>query len=62
MTLELLYEKHAEQVYNLALPYVQNLSDAEEITQDVFLAAHKALDKFRNESNHGTWLYRITNQ
>ena len=60
MTLELLYEKHAKQVYNLALQYVQNVSDAEEITQDVFLAAHKSLDKFRNESNHGTWLYRIT--
>lgn len=60
MTLELLYEKHAKQVYNLALQYVQNVSDAEEITQDVFLAAYKALDKFRNESNHGTWLYRIT--
>lgn len=60
MTLELLYEKHAKQVYNLALQYVQNVNDAEEITQDVFLAAFKALDKFRNESNHGTWLYRIT--
>jgi len=60
MTLELLYEKHAKQVYNLALQYVQNVPDAEEITQDVFLAAHKSLDKFRNESNHGTWLYRIT--
>ncbi len=60
MTLELLYEKHAKQVYNLALQYVQNVNDAEEITQDVFLAAHKSLDKFRNESNHSTWLYRVT--
>jgi RNA polymerase sigma factor (sigma-70 family) len=60
MTLELLYEKYAKQVYNLALQYVQQVNDAEEITQDVFLAAHKSLDKFRNESNHGTWLYRIT--
>lgn len=60
MTLELLYEKYAKQVYNLALQYVQNVNDAEEIAQDVFLAAHKSLDKFRNESNHGTWLYRIT--
>lgn len=60
MTLELLYEKHVKQVYNLALQYVQNVNDAEEITQDVFLAAHKSLDKFRNESNHSTWLYRIT--
>jgi len=60
MTLELLYEKYARQVYNLALQYVLNVNDAEEITQDVFLAAHKSLDKFRDESNHGTWLYRIT--
>jgi len=60
MTFELLYEKHAKQVYNLALQYVQNVNDAEEITQDVFLSAHKSLDKFRNESNHSTWLYRIT--
>jgi len=60
MTLELLYEKYAKLVYNLALQYVQNVNDAEEITQDVFLSAHRSLDKFRDESNHGTWLYRIT--
>lgn len=59
MTLELLYEKYAKQVYNLALQYVQNSNDAEEITQDVFLAAYQSLDKFRNEANHSTWLYRI---
>lgn len=60
MTLELLYEKHARQVYNLALQYVQHVPDAEEITQDVFVSAYKSLDKFRNEADHGTWLYRIT--
>lgn len=60
MTLELLYENHAKQVYNLALQYVQNANDAEEIAQDVFLAAYKSLDRFRNEANYGTWLYRIT--
>lgn len=60
MTLELLYEKYAKQVFNLALQYVQNVNDAEEITQDVFLAAHNSLDKFRNESSQSTWLYRIS--
>lgn len=60
MTLELLYEQYARQVYNLALQYVQNVNDAEEITQDVFLSVHKSLDKFRNEANHNTWIYRIT--
>ncbi|TSJ42388.1 RNA polymerase sigma factor [Fluviicola chungangensis] len=60
MTFELLYENYAKQVYNLALQYVRNVHDAEEITQDVFLGAYRSLDKFRNESNHSTWLYRIT--
>lgn len=60
MTLELLYEQYARQVYNLALQYVQNVNDAEEITQDVFLSVHKSLDKFRKEANHNTWIYRIT--
>lgn len=60
MTLELLYEQYARQVYNLVLQYVQNVNDAEEITQDVFLSVHKSLDKFRNEANHNTWIYRIT--
>ncbi len=59
MTLELLYQNYAKQVFNLALQYVQNEGDAEEITQDVFLAAHKSLDKFRNEANYNTWIYRI---
>lgn len=60
MKLELLYEKYANQVFNLALQYVRNVSDAEEITQDVFVAVHHSLASFRNDSGHGTWIYRIT--
>lgn len=47
-------------VYNLALNYVQNNEDAQEITQDVFVSVHQSLDKFRNESSITTWIYRIT--
>ncbi|WP_343603911.1 RNA polymerase sigma factor [Fluviicola sp.] len=60
MTLERLYEKYAPQVFNLALQYVQNVHDAEEITQDVFVAVHHSLASFRQDSGHGTWIYRIT--
>lgn len=47
-------------VYNLALNYVQNHEDAQEITQDAFVAVYQSLDKFRQEASPTTWIYRIT--
>lgn len=47
-------------VYNLALQYVQNIEDAEEITQDVFVAIYNSLDTFKQEAELSTWIYRIT--
>jgi len=47
-------------VYNVALNYVQNVEDAEEITQDVFLKVHESLSDFKENSSLKTWLYRIT--
>ena len=47
-------------VYNLALQYVQNQEDAEEITQDVFLSVHQNIGTFKEQSKHSTWIYRIT--
>ncbi len=60
MQFEELYNEHKNLVYNLALQYVQNTEDAEEITQDVFVSVYEKLDAFRQESKHSTWLYRIT--
>ena len=45
---------------NLALSYVQNNEEAEEITQDVFVSIHFALEKFEHKSEMSTWIYRIT--
>jgi len=47
-------------VYNLALNYVQNHEDAQEIAQDAFVAIYQSLDKFRNDASPTTWIYRIT--
>lgn len=47
-------------VYNLALHYVQNVLDAQEITQDVFVAIYLSADSFRGASSKSTWIYRIT--
>lgn len=54
------YGRHADRVYNLALTYGQNSTDAEEVTQDVFTKIWRSADKFKGQSQVTTWLYRIT--
>jgi RNA polymerase sigma-70 factor (ECF subfamily) len=48
-------------VFTLALRYTPVREDAEEIAQDVFVKAYKALKDFRGESKFSTWLYSIVN-
>jgi RNA polymerase sigma-70 factor (ECF subfamily) len=36
-----------------------NTADAEDLLQEIFLAAHRKLDTFRGDSALGTWLYRL---
>jgi RNA polymerase sigma factor (sigma-70 family) len=50
---------HKDLVYNLALSYVQNSEDAEEITQDVFIAVYQSISSFKAQANIKTWIYRI---
>ena len=60
LNLEQLYQMYKDMVYNLALSYVQNSEDAEEITQDVFVAVHQSISGFKAQSNIKTWIYRIS--
>ena len=55
-----LYNEYSVLVYNVALNYLQNVEDAEEITQDVFIQLHSSLNKFQEKSTLKTWIYRIT--
>ena len=55
-----IYKDNSLLVYNLALHYVQNIEDAEEITQDVFVKIHQSWSGFKNDSTIRTWIYRIT--
>ncbi len=59
MTFEEIYQEFGRLVFNLALQYVQNSEDAEEITQDVFVAVHQSLQSFQQNSEIQTWIYRI---
>ena len=60
MQLEEIYSMYKNKVYNLALQYVQNIEDAEEITQDVFVNIHLSLAQFKYNAELSTWIYKIT--
>jgi RNA polymerase sigma-70 factor (ECF subfamily) len=54
-------ERHYEGVFNLALRlFGGDREEALDLTQEVFLHAFQAYDRFRGESQVFTWLYRIT--
>ncbi|CAN5450671.1 hypothetical protein BH11MYX1_BH11MYX1_27780 [soil metagenome] len=47
-------------VKSVAMKYVRNETDAEDVTQDALLLAHRYRDTFRGDSRYSTWLYRVT--
>lgn len=47
-------------VRSVALKYIRNEQDAEDVTQDAMLLAHRYRSSFRGESRYSTWLYRVT--
>jgi RNA polymerase sigma factor (sigma-70 family) len=52
-------DKYKDMAFSIAFRIVSNREDAEEIVQDSFLKAFKALNKFRHDSKFSTWFYRI---
>ena len=60
MTFDEIYLEHYKMVFNLALQYVQNTEDAEEITQDVFVKVFDNLNSFKKQSSLKTWIYRMS--
>jgi RNA polymerase sigma-70 factor, ECF subfamily len=56
---DILVSRYQARVYRLAMRLSRNASDAEEITQETFLHAHRGMTSFHAESKFGTWLYRI---
>lgn len=47
-------------VRSVAMKYVKNEHDAEDVTQDAMLLAHRYRAGFRGDSRYSTWLYRVT--
>lgn len=57
---ESIYHEFKVMVFNLALNYLQNIEDAEEVTQDVFVKVYYSTEHFQQKSSCKTWIYRIT--
>jgi RNA polymerase sigma-70 factor (ECF subfamily) len=52
-------EEYSRQVYRLGLKILNDPQDAEDVLQETFLKAYKALPAFEGRSSLSTWLYRI---
>jgi RNA polymerase sigma-70 factor, ECF subfamily len=52
-------QRHAPGIYRLALRLMRNEAEAEDVMQETFLNAFKAIDRFDGRSELLTWLYRI---
>ena len=57
---EQLVVAYRDQVFRLALRMCGNEADADEVAQEAFLSAWKALPNFRGDSRFSTWLYQLT--
>lgn len=56
---ELLVTKYQRRLGRLISRFVRNAAEAEDVTQEAFIKAYRALPAFRGDSAFYTWLYRI---
>ena len=55
----LLVREYQRRVYGIVRKMVIDHDDANDITQEVFIKIHKAIENFREDSQLFTWIYRI---
>lgn len=56
---DLLVRKYQHKVVKLVSRYMRDPTDAEDVAQEAFIKAYRALPQFRGDSAFYTWLYRI---
>ena len=65
MTMEEVFRLHADDVYRLVARLLgpgADRADIEDLGQQVFMALHVALPKFRGDSKLSTWVYAVTSR
>ncbi|MCL1932988.1 MAG: sigma-70 family RNA polymerase sigma factor [Candidatus Azobacteroides sp.] len=55
----MIVSNYQKMVFTIVLKIVENREDAEDITQEIFVKVFKSLERFKEESEFSTWLYRI---
>ena len=56
---EEMVSRYRDRIYARVLSMLKNREDAEEVTQDAFVRAHKGLHNFRGDASFSTWLFQI---
>lgn len=56
---ETLYRQHSARLFALTVRMLGNRTDAEDLLQEVFLAAHRKLKSYRGDARLSTWLFRL---
>src|SRR6187431_1417820 len=56
---ELLVEKYQRKLARLLSRFIRDPAEVEDVTQEAFIKAYRALPAFRGDSAFYTWLYRI---
>ncbi len=54
-----LIDEHRDRVFNITFRMLGNRAEAEDVSQEVFIAVFKTIDTFRGDSKLSTWLYRV---
>lgn len=57
---QIFFETEKDKVYSLCYRYLQQQQEAEDAVQEIFVKVYFKKDKFREEAQITTWLYRIT--
>ncbi|WP_149275264.1 RNA polymerase sigma factor [Pareuzebyella sediminis] len=55
----MLYEQYCDGMFHVALRFVRNTEDAEEVLQESFIKAFQKIHQFKSEVTFGAWLKRI---
>ena len=56
---DLLINKYQHRIVGLVSRYVSDPAEAQDVSQEAFIKAYRAIDRFRGDSAFYTWLYRI---
>jgi RNA polymerase sigma-70 factor (ECF subfamily) len=56
---DLLFSRYQHKIYGLVSRFVRDAQDIDDVVQEAFIKAYRALPRFRGDSAFYTWLYRI---